>query len=81
MWKLRCVVSVWRVQGVGGGWGVGVCLVIGGGCGGVGVGEIYMSNFRFVPQILGRGILLSMSKITPPNGSCAQDVAGITVAE
>jgi len=31
--------------------------------------EISVSNFRFLPQIFGRGILLPMSKIPPPNGS------------
>jgi len=46
-----------------------------------GCGEIYMSNFRFVPQIFRGVLLLSMSKITPPNGSCAQDATGITVAD
>jgi len=34
-------------------------------------------NFRFVPQIFGGVILLSMSKITTPNGSCAQGAAGM----
>jgi len=43
--------------------------------------DIDMSNFRFVPQILGGVILLSMSEITPPNSSCAQDAAGIIVAD
>jgi len=38
-------------------------------------------NFRFVPQIFGGDILLSMSKITPPNGRCAHDAAGIGVAD
>ena len=30
-----------------------------------GGGEIYVSNFRFVPQIFGGAILLSMRKIAP----------------
>jgi len=40
-------------------------------------------NFRFVPQTFGGAILLPMSQIAPPNGSCAQDVAaaGIAVAD
>jgi len=40
-----------------------------------------MRNFRFVPQIFGGVILLSMSKITPPNGSCVQHASGIGVAD
>ena len=40
-----------------------------------------MRNFSFVPQIFGGVILLSMSKIIPVNGSCAQDAAGIGVAD
>ena len=44
-------------------------------------GEIYVRNFRFVPQIFGGVILLSKSKINPPNGSCAHDAAGIAVAD
>ena len=39
-----------------------------------------MRNCRFVPQIFGGVISLSMSKIRLPNGSCAQDAAGISVA-
>jgi len=46
-----------------------------------GGGEISVRNFRFVPQIFGGVISLSMIKITPPNGSCAQDAAGIGVAD
>jgi len=38
-------------------------------------------NFRFVSQIFGGVILLIESKLTPPNGSCAQDAAGIGVAD
>ena len=40
-----------------------------------------MRNFRFVPQTFGGVILLCMSKIISPNGSCAQDAAGIGVAD
>jgi len=46
-----------------------------------GVRKIYMSNFRFVSQIFEGAILLSMSKIALLNGSCAQDAAGIAVAD
>ena len=42
--------------------------------------EIQVSNFKFVPQIFGGAILLPMSKIAPPDGSCAQDAGGIAVA-
>jgi len=42
---------------------------------------VKVRNLRFVPQIFGGVILLSMSKITPPNGSCAQDAAGMGVAD
>ena len=45
-----------------------------------GGGEIKVENIRFVPQIFWGVILLSMSKITHPSGSCAQDAAGIGVA-
>jgi len=38
-------------------------------------------NFRFDPQTFGGVILLIESKLTPPNGSCAQDAAGIGVAD
>ena len=38
--------------------------------------------FQFVPQIFGRVILLFFwNKITPPNCSCAQDAAGITISD
>ena len=40
-----------------------------------------MRNFRFVPPTIGGAILLSMSKLTPPNGSCAQDAAGMCVVD
>ena len=40
-----------------------------------------MRNFRFVPQIFGGVILLIESKVTPANGSCAQDAAGMGVAD
>ena len=40
-----------------------------------------MMNFRFDPQTFGGAILLIESKLTPPNGSCAQDAAGIGVAD
>jgi len=46
-----------------------------------GGGEIYVRNFRFVPQKFGGVILLIESKLTPPNGSYAQDVAGTGVAD
>jgi len=36
-----------------------------------------MSNFRFLPKYF----LLPLSKIAPPNGSCAQDASGIVVAD
>ena len=42
---------------------------------------IQKNNFRFVPQILGGPILLPLSKIAPPNGSCVQDSAGLAVAD
>ena len=35
-----------------------------------------MRNFRFDPNKFGGVILLIESKITPPNGSCAQDAEG-----
>jgi len=41
-----------------------------------GGGEISVRNFRFVPQIFWGVTLLIESKLTPPNGSCAQDAAG-----
>ena len=40
-----------------------------------------MRNFRFVPQIFGGVIFLVESKLTPANGSWAQDAAGIGVAD
>ena len=46
-----------------------------------GCGEIYVRNFRFVPQKFGGVILLIESKLTPPNGSCAQDAVGTGVAD
>jgi len=46
-----------------------------------GGGEIFVSNFRFVPQIFGGAILLSMSKIAPSNSCCAQDAVGIADAD
>jgi len=48
-----------------------------------GGGEIQLRNyrFRFVPQICWGVILLSMSKIIPPNGSCAHDAVGIGGAD
>jgi len=46
-----------------------------------GGGEIEVRKFRFVSQIFGGIILLSMSKITPPIGSCTQDAADIGVAD
>jgi len=38
-------------------------------------------NFRFDPQIFRGVILLIESKLTPPNVWCAQDAAGIAVAD
>jgi len=38
-------------------------------------------NFRFDSQIFGGVILLIESKLTPQNGSCAQDAADIGVAD
>jgi len=46
-----------------------------------GAGEIEVRNVRFDPQTFGGVILLIESKLTPPNGSCAQDAAGIGVAD
>jgi len=40
-------------------------------------GEIQVKIFRFDPQTFGGVILLIESKLTPPNGNCAQDAAGI----
>ena len=40
---------------------------------------IGVGKFRFIPQIFGEVILLPMSKITSPNGSCAQAAVGIAV--
>jgi len=40
-----------------------------------------VGNFRFVPQIVEGAILLHMSQIAPKNGRCAQDAAGIGVAD
>ena len=44
-----------------------------------------MRNFRFDPETFGGGILLIETKLTPPklgpNGNCAQDAAGIGVAD
>ena len=40
-----------------------------------------MRNFRFVSQTFGMVIFLIESKLTPPNGSCAQDAAGTGVAD
>jgi len=42
---------------------------------------IWVGNFRFIPQIFGEVILLPMSKITSPNGSCAQAAVGIAVTD
>ena len=41
----------------------------------------YLRNFRFDPQTFGGVILLIESKLAPLNGSCAQDAAGIGVAD
>ena len=49
--------------------------------GGWWIDEIQVSNFRFVPQIIGGSILLLLSKIAPTHGSGAQDVVGIAVAD
>jgi len=38
-------------------------------------------NFRFDSQTFGGVILLIESKLIPPNGCCAQDVAGIGVGD
>ena len=42
--------------------------------------ETSESNFRFLPQIF-VGILLPMSKASPPHVNCAQDVAGIAMTD
>jgi len=46
-----------------------------------GGGEIEVRNFRFVPQKFVGVTLQFMIKITPPNGNCEQDAAGIGVAD
>jgi len=46
-----------------------------------GGGEIEVRNFRFVPQKFVGVTLQFMNKITPPNGSCEQDAAGIGVTD
>jgi len=46
-----------------------------------GGGEKFVRNFRFDPQPFGGVILLIESKLTPPNGSCAQDAEGRGVAD
>ena len=42
---------------------------------------IWVSNFRFIPQIFGEVILLPMSKITSPNCSCTQAAVNIAVTD
>jgi len=46
-----------------------------------GCGEIQVRNFRFDPQTFEGVILLIGSRLTLPNGSCAQHAAGIGVAD
>ena len=46
-----------------------------------GGGEILVRNFRFDLQTFWGDILLIENKLTPPNGRCAQDAAGIGVVD
>ena len=43
--------------------------------------EIWLSNFRFIPQVFGRAVLLPMSKIALPKGSFAQAEEGIAATD
>ena len=57
-----------------------LCWKGGGSCKFFGDDEIWFSNSDLFTKYLG-GLIWSMNKIAPPNGSCAQDAAGRAVAD